>query len=275
MKSKKSIFNIDSLIIVASLLSMVFINLLIGNLILIGFVIFKLIQHKDFLIALKGSKFYKKGDYEKAIAYYKKASTCKNAKSNVIRSYIFLEIKHGSVEEAEKTLDFVHSNNKLTEKDIFDLKITDALIKWKKRDLSQSINILEELLKDSESSTLYETLGYLLLANKEYDKALDLNLKASKYNETLVVKANLAETYYKLSEINKSKDLFASIIQSNAKFSEPYYYYGLILKEEGQTIESKKFLEKALSFPESFLSVLTKEKIQNELNSLDLVEVCI
>ena len=275
MKGKKSIFNIDSLIIVASFLSMIFINPLIGNLILISFVIFKLIQHKDFLIALKGSKFYKKGDYKKAIEYYKKASTCKNAKSNVIRSYIFLEIKHGSVEDAEKTLEFVRSNNKLSEKDIFDLKITDALIKWKKRDLTQSINILEELLENGESSTLYETLGYLLLANKDYDNALNLNLKALKYNETLVVKANLAETYYKLSEIDKSKDLFASIIQSNAKFSEPYYYYGLILKEEGQTIEAKKFLEKALSFPESFLSVLTKEKIQNELNSLDLVEVCI
>lgn len=49
---------------------------------------------------------------------------------------------------------------------------------------------------------------------------------------------------------------------------EPYYYYALILNENGEKEKAISLLNKALSMEESFLSSLTKNNIKKVLEAI-------
>ncbi|SHE85217.1 tetratricopeptide repeat protein [Clostridium fallax] len=268
-KRTKSILTIDSIILVGAVL-ITFINVLVGSIIFWIYLIYKAFKHKDLIFGLLGNFAYSKKNYDKALKWYKKAALSNSSKAKIIKSYILVELKEGSLERAKNVFNKIIKSRTFYGHDLYNIKITESLIMWKEKRINDSIDILEKLLKDGENLSIYETLGYMLIANKDYLKALDINNKALEYEPSPVILANLGEIYYKLDKKDKSFEIFKSLIDENVNFSEPFFYCGLILKEKGNLSEAKAMFEKALSFPESFLSTLNLETIKKELSSLDI-----
>lgn len=271
-KKQKSIINIDSVILLGSVAITIFINPFIGSILFWGFLVYKIFQHKDFIMSFVGNLSYRKKDYDKALNWYRKAALSKNSKPKSIKSYIFLELKHGSISIAEKVFNTIVENRTFNDIELYDIKITEVFIKWKRNSIDDCINILENLLENGENLSIYESLGYMLIANKEYSKALTINKKALEYEPSFVVLANLGETYYNLGEKDKAFNIFKDLVDKNVTFAEPFFYYGLLLKEDRNIEAAKNMFERALNCPESFLSILTKDTINSEISNLDSLD---
>ncbi|MEW8956829.1 tetratricopeptide repeat protein [Clostridium sp.] len=242
------------------------INPIIGKFVLFSYLFYKFITKRYIFYSVKGSKLYRNGNKEEAIKYFEKASNISTCKPRIHISYSYLLLVEGRLEDAERILGYA-AKSKLYGRENLNAKITLALIEWKKDNLDESINILEELLKESKSMTLYESLGYLLLLKGDYERALDLNLEAKEYDSSSsIILDNLAQSYYNLGKIKEAEEIYEDITKINLTFADPYYYYGLILKEKGDLDEAKDMFLKALSCPESFLTGLNKSTIEKELD---------
>lgn len=244
------------------------INPFLSKFALFGYFFYKLITRRYLFYTLKGRKLYDNGNKEAALEYFEKATKSRFCKPRVYVSYAYLLLIEGDLEDCEKMLN-IASNFTLASKDNLNARITLALLNWKKNNLVESINILEELYNDNKSITLYEGLGYLLIVSGDYEKALKFNLEALEYDSSSsIINDNVAESYYFLGNLEKSKEIYYELTQNSLSFSEPYYYYGLIHKKEGDLESAERLFKRALKCPDSLLTALSKETIKEELLNL-------
>lgn len=219
-----------------------------------------------------GLAFYKK-NYNKAEKLYENIVSKNNPSDRIILKYAYLEIYLGKKEKCKELLDLIDYDELLNDNEKNEYKQYEGLYLWKNGQIDKAISIYEELHNANENTAIYETLGYLYIVNKDYEKALKYNKIAYDYSDTNnIIIDNLAESYYFLNDVNKAKELYIKIIDENAtnppKFSEAYYYYGMILKKENSIEKAIKMFNKALEMRESYLSILTHETIKAEVSSL-------
>lgn len=238
-----------------------------GNLFLILYFASKIFIKRYLFYSMKGSKLYNRNNIDEAMKYFEKASNIATCKPRVIISYAYLLLREGYIEKATDTLKKIYGL-KLEEKDEMNAKMTLSLIEWKKDDLDKAIEILEEVYDKYKNSTLYESLGYMLILKGDYERALKFNQEAYDYNASDVVLDNLGESYYYTGNHEKAYEIFEELVKKNVYFPEPYYFFGLLLKEQGKKEEALEIFNKAMSCKESFLSNLNKEKIQAEIEKL-------
>ena len=68
--------------------------------------------------------------------------------------------------------------------------------------------MLEEIIKTYETTTVYGSLGYLLILKGNLENALQFNLKAYEYNPSdKIIQDNLGQNYYLLGQYEKAKDI--------------------------------------------------------------------
>ncbi|WP_164880614.1 tetratricopeptide repeat protein [Clostridium manihotivorum] len=273
MGKKSNGFSKDIVIIIAIFAIMFFVNPTIGSILFWVYIVFKAIMNRDVLAAFMANSAYRKYRYESAISWYKKAALTKVSKSKIIANYVFLELKHGDVKEADKVFTTLTSERKFKDKDLQNLKMAEALIEWKKGNIDKAIEVLEQLQDSDRTSSVLETLGYFLIVRGDLDVALKFNEDAlSKYEDSSIIRANLGEIYYKLGDYEKSKELLIKLINEHVNFAEPYYFSALILAEEDKKEASIELLRRASKLEESFLSNLNKDIIDNKLEELIITE---
>ena len=240
----------------------------LGVLVILCCFVFMAYLKRSTIYSIMGNKQFAKGDIDKTSLFYRKALAVKNCKPRIRTSFGYLLLKSARLKEAEEVLG-VFENKKLLSQDKAQYKMTYALLKWKSGNLQEAISILEEVYNTFKCTTVFESLGYLLILNGDFEKALEYNLEAYEYNDSNnVIVDNLGETYYYLKFYDKAYDLYEALLKRNPNFPEPYYYYGLVLAEKGKNEEAISILNKALTFKESFLSNLTHAKIENELDKI-------
>ena len=143
------------------------------------------------------------------------------------------------------------------------------LVAWKNNKSDEAINYLKELLEESETTYLYETLTSLLIVNNKLDDALTIIDKGLNYNDTSnVLKSNFAEANYLLGNYNVAEVKFKELVDSNVSFMEPYYYLGLILLNNNENDAALEILKKATLFNDSLVSLVNCEKIKNLITSI-------
>ncbi|GFZ31662.1 hypothetical protein CSC2_21880 [Clostridium zeae] len=262
----------DLILIVIILGIMFFVNPAIGSILFWMYIIYKGITNRDMLSAFMANRAYRNYQYSKAIDWYKKAALSKVSKAKIIANYVFLELKHGDVNEADRVFIKITTERQFKEKDFQNIKMAKALIYWKKNDVDSAIKTLQDLSETHKTSTIFETLGYFLINKGDLNKALEFNETALiTYGSSSIIKANLGEIYYSLDNFEKAKELFTPLIDDYVNFSEPYYYSGLILAKEGNKEAATELLNRALSLEESFLSNLNKETIKQKLEEISKV----
>ncbi|GAB6167884.1 hypothetical protein JCM1393_03440 [Clostridium carnis] len=237
------------------------------------YIAYKLYQSKSSIYAFKGNLSFEKKEYAAALSYYSKACLNVNVDSAIKLKYAYILLYCGKLkacDEILKTISFENLELNLKNSYI----ITEALYLWKTGDLKSAIEKCKNIDIEFKNTLIYETLGYLFILNGNYSEALEYNKTAYDYNSSsLVIADNLAQCYYFLENYEKAQGIYENILINNPTkptFSEPYYYYGLILKSKGDIDNSLKYFNIALSMRESFLSALPHNKIKDEINLIDL-----
>lgn len=250
---------------------------IVGITLLIIYSIVKYQSKKVTLIAYKGALAFNSKDYDKALELYKKAYGMKKVTTNIKLRYAYISLYCGKLDLCKDILTSIDYSILKDSKLKMSYKQTQGLYLWKSNNLEKAIEIYEKLHIECEHTVIYEALGYLLILNKNYEKALEYNMKALDYDDTNVIIDNLAQSYYYLGNLDKAKELYLTLFSKEKEkrptFPEPYYYYGLILKEEGNLDDSFYYLNKALDKKESFLSNLNKDTILEALNQLDRLKI--
>lgn len=232
-------------------------------------ILFLVIRNRAGLYNVFAGFAYKKGDTDKALAWLKKAYHVRNSKPKIKMLYSYLLLKTGNVEEAGKTLEDIMSS-KLNFEDERMAKSNYALVLWKKGRLNDAAALLEEVYTDYKTTTLYGSLGYLLILKGDLDRALKINTEAYEYNDSdPVILDNLAHTMYLRGDLSKAAELYEKLMSVNPSFPEAYYNYSLVLMEQKDYDRALSTIKKAANFKLSFLSNLTQEELTGKIKKIE------
>lgn len=257
----KNIPKIDLILILVGVAA-IFINFVIG--ILVFWALFGVIAylHRDAIYGFMGNLAYHNKNYKKAISWYKTCSKFSACSLKRINTYVFLEVRFGSVEKAEKTLNKVIEMRNFSEDEMKEINVTKSLIEWAKGDNNAALDILYKELEKEERPVLFETISYLLLLEERYEDALKFSREAYEKNpEDYIIGSNLGICYYYLGDKEKCFDILKPFCEHGLHLLEPYYYAGLIAKENGDIEISYNYLKKGGLLPETILKLVPKEKI--------------
>lgn len=264
---KKLLFEVGLLFLLIFLVSRV--NSLYGTLLLMAYFAYKLFALRYSLFSMIGKTKFDAGDKDGALNWYGKAARVSTCRPRTIISYAYLLLIEERIKEAEEALHLVKTDA-LDPREKINYYTTKALIEWKSDNLDGAIKTLEEANLELKALMIYESLGYLLLLSKDYERALKFNLEAFEYdsNDEIIID-NLAESYYFLGQYDKSKEIYENLTKRNLTFSEPYYYLASIYIKEEKIDQAKELLDLALKCPQGFLTAIHREDIENLLNSIE------
>lgn len=212
---------------------------------------------------------YAKRDMEGAIKWFRKVYYSGKANIKTMISYGYLLLKAGKIEEAEKIFNEL-LEHKMDNDDKMLTQSNYALVIWKKGQLDEAIALLESVFEDFKTSTLYGSLGYMLIAKGDLDKALEFNLEAYEYNNTnTIILDNLGQTYYLREEYDKAHETYEKLMEKQATFTEAYYNYGLVLIKKEEYEKALENMQKSLTYPISFVSTVTEQEVQTKIKELE------
>lgn len=212
---------------------------------------------------------YTKGDLEGAISWLKKACDMKNGKAeySIVRAYLLL--KSGKLQEAEEIFEGLQKSD-ISEVDRYKVQSNMALVLWKKGQIQDAINTLEELLPNYTNTSLYGSLGYLLIISGDYDKALKFNLEACDYNgENSIILDNLGQTYFLRGELDKAREIYDRLIPKNPAFGEAYLNFSHVLEAQGYIENALTAARKAKNYKLTFLSAISEEEVDRRIAMLE------
>ena len=240
-------------------------NVLIGLAAMLLAIAFLLYKGRASLFANIGSMKYSRGNLEEAVNWFAKAYGTGKAKPSTTSSYAYLLLKNGKLDESETILNKLIGSHPDKDSEML-AKSNLALVYWKKGCLDDAISLLETVINDYKTSTIYGSLGYLLILKGDLEKALQFNLEAYEYNESnTVIMDNMGQIYHLTGQHEKSAEIYEKLLTKNPSFPEAYYNYGLLLMDTDQLEKACEMLKKALNYKHSFLSTIKREDIEKKL----------
>ncbi|ADL50370.1 tetratricopeptide repeat protein [Clostridium cellulovorans] len=264
--SKQKLLTLLSVII--SLPIFLFYSKIIGVLI---FILLLIYTNFPSILMYRANLHYTQKNMHKALSLYKLAYSSWHAPDKMKISYGYLLIRMGNLEESDAVLS-KFKNKTLNPTDKLSWKLNYSLVLWKKNKLDEAINLLMEEYNQKKNTTLYQNLGYFLLLNKDYDKALEFNLEAYEYNDSdASILDNLAQSYYFKGQYSKALEIYDKLIPMTPTFVTAYYYYAMTLSKESRTEEALGMLNKALECNFSYLSNVSKEDVEKSIYGINSI----
>lgn len=244
-----------------------------GLLGLVVYFLYIILSNKITLFTTLASTNYAKGNLEKAFIWYEKAYNSGKMQPMQIASYAYIRLKAGYVDSAESLLSKC-LQAKLSDDGSNQIKSIQALVLWKRQKLDEAIGILEEVMKQYKTTSIYGSLGFFLILKGDLEKALAFNLEAFDYNNSdKIIQDNLGQTYLALNELEKAKEIYDSLILTNPTFPEAYFNFGQLCEKLDQPDKAVELYKSALDAKFSYLSTLTKEQIQAKLSSIEYITI--
>lgn len=238
-------------------------------LLLAACIIYLLIIKRARVFSMIGSVNYSRGNIDNAVMWFEKAYKSKTANCKTITSYGYLLLKSGNIEKSEKIFNEVLCSKSSEDEKMY-AKSNLALVLWKKEKLDEAVSMLQEVLENYETSTIYGSLGYLLILKDDLDASLEFNLKAYDFNSSnTVILDNLGQTYYLRHQYDEAEKIFKELIALNPAFPEAYYNYGLVLWKKGETQNALDYMKKSLNYNFSFLSAITRQEVESGIQLIE------
>lgn len=233
---------------------------MLGWLILLILVCLIIKKRGDLMAAIARIPYIKR-EYPKAMKLYRLANKLgpMSVKNQMLLGYVCLRC--GELADARKYLQLCVDKTQRGSSDRNHIRNLIALVHWKEGDLTEAIDILEDILdSDFHTSVIYENLGIFYNQAEDKEKALEFCLKAYEYNsDDLIIQDNLGEAYAKLGQYEKAEKVYKKLVEQEPRFPEAYYGYGEVLLALGKKKEAIAMIEKALEKPFSYLSIRPKE----------------
>jgi tetratricopeptide (TPR) repeat protein len=243
-------------------------NSAVGLALLVFALIALIFSKRDFYYFIKANAAYNTGDVEKSFSYFDKAVKVNGVSARIKNVYAYYLLRNQNLEKTEELLKSINMDTlSIHEKN--QSRLTWSLVYWKKNNLQKALELLEKIYTEYKCTPMYESYGYLLILNKDYEKALTVNLEAVEYDSSNnIMLDNLGETYYALKDYDKAYEIYTNLIEKSPSFPEPYYHYALVLKEKGEKEKALELLDKALGFKESYLSEVNHSLINSVIEEI-------
>jgi len=254
---------------IAAVFAAWFINKWLGILVIVIYLAVIAYMSRPMIYGMKGSKAYSLGKTDEAVKWFGKAYATKKAGVRTSVSYAYILLRSGELENAGEIMQQVLKGNQ-NSPDLPYIKSIMALVLWKKGEFDASVGMLEEVIKVYKTTSVYGSLGYLMMLKGDLEKALQFNLEAYDYNSSdKIVQDNLGQNYYLLGNYEKAKEIYKPLIDKAPSFPEPYYGYSLLLLATGQKDEALEYMKKALGYKFSYLSTISREEVEAKIREIE------
>lgn len=216
-----------------------------------------------------GTRRYGLGNMDEAIKWFGRAYATKRSSVRSAVNYAYLLLKNADLQKSEKVL-MKELKEHPDHQELPYIKSIMALVLWKKGELDQAVDMLEEVIQTFKTTSVYGSLGYMLLQKGDLEKALEFNLEAYEFNpRDNIINDNLGQNYLLLGEYDKAKEICEKLLAKTPAFPEPYYNYGLLLEKTGNKEDALESMRKALDHKFTFLSTITREEVENAISRLE------
>lgn len=237
---------------------------------LVGFCVLAFLLRADLMSTYAQAVFQK--DHGKGFLWYERAMKTGKMRPQIALVYAYLLIRDGVLDKSERIINkilFLHKD-KLPAQYMPASHLNLSIIKWKRGQLSEAIEELEEVYNSGFRSTvMYGTLGTYYLLNGQYAKAMEFHKEAIEYNDSdQSIRDNLALNHFLMGNISAADEIYSELIEEEPKFLEPYYNYGMVLEKMGEYEPAMANYKTALTITEKFLSTVTHEQVQRAIDSL-------
>lgn len=211
----------------------------------------------------RGNAEWMKGNEEKAVAYFEKASREPYAKPQHQHSYAFILMKSGKAGEAERILRAGVAKTKPKSLARMQTEIHLATALWLQGERGEALEILERLHEQHKNSTIYGNLGYFkLLYGNDLEQTLEFNKEAYEFNANdTTILDNLAQNYYLLGRYEEAAEWYGKVMALQPKYAESYYYYAKTLLALGRVEEAKEQARLAADKPLAMVTSIDRAAI--------------
>lgn len=231
-------------------------------------------RRANILAQFAAQAYYIKGDTEKGEKLYQKAYKTGLMTADGKIAYSSFCLRENRFDKGRRLLNEVINSSRTSADDKINAKHNLAVLIWKEGNLEEAIEILEVVHKERTATNTYGTLGVLYLEKVKksgnYSEVLDFMLEAYEYNDAdKTIADNLGELYFLMGEYEKAKEVYSKLLEQDLVTPMPYYNYGLVLKNMGDTDGARENFEKALSCRFTSVLTVTREMVQEQLESLN------
>lgn len=241
-------------------------------LLIILFTIWK--KRAKLLTVLASQAYFGKGDVQKGEKYYKAAYNTGIMTADNKISYSSFCLRENRFEKGRRLLNEVINSSRTTTEEKIKAKHNLAVLIWKQGDLDEALRILEIVHKEMPTTSTYGTLGVLYLEkakrDSDYEFISAFLVEAYDYNgDDRTIADNLGEFYLMTKDYEKAKEIYDKLLKAELMTPMPYYNYGLVLKNIGDSEGAAEAFRKALTRRFTTVLTVTPEMIQEELDNLE------
>lgn len=239
------------------------------------------IAYKAYLSQAKSVQALDKQDYtsakaheEKAMADYEKAMAKGMDQPNYLIAYTVLLLRTGRFEKAMEIIRQTEKLPKLNDDQKRRLTINYSICQWKLGDLDHAIGAMIALSKTYKNSTVYGSLGYMLIARGDktgdYSEAKKFNDEAMDYDdEDAVVLDNVGQYYQRTGDYVKAREYFEKALEIRPTQVDSMYYLAKVKQAQGDIDGAKQLIDKAKGIHFSALATVTHEGLEKYSAELD------
>ncbi len=241
--------------------------LIMAFVIVLYFTVFVILQYENILKILTGYNS-KRDRLDKAIAYAFKAYKLKNSTVHTSLMFIYLLLKASKYDKAGEIIEATEKRE-MSDNEAYSLSINKALYLWKKNRINESLELYEKLIEEGESTVLYGSYGYIITLGMDLTKALELNEKAYKYNNSnKAILDNLGLTYIKMNKLEEAFDIYEELMKKSPQFPEAYFNMADLMQKMNDIDSAVRYMKKCLQMKFDGLSTITPEQAQKKLDQL-------
>lgn len=222
---------------------------------------------------IASQNYFIKGDAKKGKKFYEMAYKTGVMNADCKIAYSSFCLREKDFEKGRSLLNEVLDSRHTSAEDKINARHNLAVLIWKEGNLDEALSILETVHKQRPATNTYGTLGVLYLEkvkqSKNYSDALEFMLDAYDYNDyDKTIADNLGELYLLMGEYEKAQEVYNKLLEQKLFTPMPYYNYGLVLKAMGDIEGARENFEKALDCRFTGVITVTKEMVQQQLESL-------
>ena len=253
-------------------------------------IIGNVMAYKAYLSQAKSMQALDKQDYaaaieceNKALEGYEKAMAKGMNQVNYLIAYTVLLLRTGKFEKAMEIIRQTEKMPNLNEDQKRRLIINYSICQWKLGDIDHAIGAMIELSKTYKNSTVYGSLGYMLIARG--DKTGDYS-EAKKFNEDAVVLDNVGQYYQRTGDYEKAREYLGKALEIRPTQVDSMYYLAKVNQAEAEQLmqqgdsdsinqaetymaDAKKLVDKAMGIHFSALATVTHESLKQYRAELD------
>lgn len=204
----------------------------------------------------------------KAAEGYEKALAKGMNGAGYLMAYTVLLLRTGKFERAMEMVRKAEKLPNLTTDQRRNLTVNYSICQWKLGDLDRAIGAMRELMKNYKNSTVYGSLGYMLVEKGDktgdYSEAQKFNVEALDYDdEDAVILDNVGQYYQRTGDYEKAREYFEKALEIRPAQVDSMYYLARIKQADGDIDGAIQLIDKAMSIHFSALATVTEELLKN------------